>query len=233
MAIISANQETPSIGRYDRCLMSKFHLSIGDVIKDDINPSIMQLFRVSDKQIMISSNANLPNLLREWVKYYAEEEEENDINLVFYSSSARIIKARLELIGYSLANAKIAYCRYLDNEISRYKKLAESHDIDFYQSQLKILSSINLDKWLSIPKEIHDKELIQSRYKECFSFSCVDLNVTLRLVLEVLPENENVIYNVTDLILHEYFEIEEDLVKYASNISSQDYCNYYNRLVGK
>ena len=228
MAIISANQEISSIGRYDRCLMSKSHLSIKDVIKNDINPSIMQLFRVSDKQIMISSNANLPHLLREWVKYYAEEEEENDINIVFYSSSARIIKARLELIGYSLANAKIAYCRYLDSEISKCKKLAESHNKDFYQSQLKILSSINLDKWLSIPKEIHDKELIQSRYKECFSFSCVDLNVTLRLVLEVLPENENVIYNVTDLILHEYFDIEEDLVKYASNISSQDYCNYYN-----
>ena len=60
----------------------------------------------------------------------------------------------------------------------------------------------------------------QSRYDECFGFSCIDLNVTLRLVLEVLPENENVIYNVTDLILRGYFHIEEDLVKYASNISS-------------
>ena len=191
MAIISANQEISSIGRYDRCLMSKSHLSIEDVIKNDINPSIMQLFRVSDKQIMISSNANLPHLLREWVKYYAEEEEENDINIVFYSSSARIIKARLELIGYSLANAKIAYCRYLDSEISKCKKLAESHNKDFYQSQLKILSSINLDKWLSIPKEIHDKELIQSRYKECFSFSCGE---HLILALSINTYNENSIF---------------------------------------
>ena len=63
MAIISGNREISSIGKYDRCLISKFHLSIEDVIKDDINPSIMQLFRVSDKQIMISSNANLPHLL--------------------------------------------------------------------------------------------------------------------------------------------------------------------------
>ena len=137
--------------------------------------------------------------------------------MVFYSSPVKIIKERLELIGYSLTNAKRAYYRYLDSDISKYKKLAESRDSDFYQSQLKILSSISLDKWLSTPKEIYDKELTQSRYDECFGFSCIDLNVTLRLVLEVLPENENVIYNVTDLILCRYFDIKEDFVEYANN----------------
>ena len=208
--------------------MSEFYIGS---IEDDIDPSLMQLFRAPDKQIMTSSNANLPNHLRKWVKYYAEEydEEEDNINVVFYSSPARIIKERLELIGYSLTNAKRAYYHYLDSDISKYKKSAESRDSNSYQSQLKILSSINLDKWLSTPKEIYDKELTQSRYDECFGFSCIDLNVTLRLVLEVLPENENVIYNVTDLILRGYFHIEEDLVKYANNIlSSQDYYNYNN-----
>ena len=216
MTIISGNQEILSIESYEGCWVNEFYIGS---IKDDIDPSLMQLFRASDKQIMISSNANLPNHLREWVKYYAEEEneDEDDINVVFYSSPAKIIKERLELIGYSLTNAKRAYYRYLDSDISKYKKLAESRDSDFYQSQLKILSSISLDKWLSTPKEIYDKELTQSRYGECFGFSCIDLNITLRLVLEVLPENENVIYNVTDLILCRYFDIKEDFVEYANN----------------
>ncbi len=225
MAIISANQGISPVESYDGCWVSKFYIGS---IKDDIDHSLMQLFRASDKQIMKSSSINLPNHLREWVKYYAEEEKEDDVNVVFYSSPARIIKERLELVGYSLTTATIAYHRYLDGEISKYKKLAERSDINVYQSKLEILSSINLDKWLSTPKEIHDKELIQRRYEECFSFSCVDLNVTLRLVLEVLPENENVIYNVTDLILCQYFNIEADLVKYASNIYSPDYSNYFN-----
>jgi len=184
---------------YATCWVSEF--SIESSIEDDIDPSLMQLFCASDKQIMISSNANLPNQLREWVKCYAEEfydEEEDDINVVFYSSPAKIIKERLELIGYSLTNAKMAYCRDLDGEISN-----------------------SLDKWLSTPKAINDKEFAPSY--------CVDSNVTLRLVLEVLPEDENVIYNVTDLILCGYFNIEEDLVKYANNIlGSQDYYNYNN-----
>jgi len=154
MAIISSNQGISSIESYDGCWVSEFYIGS---IEDDIDPSLMQLFRASDKQIMISSNANLPNHLKEWVKYYAEEED--DINVVFYSSPARIIKERLELIGYSLTNAKRAYYRYLNGEISKYKKLAESRDSDFFRSEIKILSLISLDKWLSTPKEIHDKEL--------------------------------------------------------------------------
>jgi hypothetical protein len=228
------------MGSYAECWLSKFY--VGST-KNEIDPAIMQLFRASDKKIITSSKANLPNQLSRWVEYL---EEEDDINVVFYSCPARIIKSRLELIGYSLTNAKRAYSRYLDGEISRYEELAESGRGDFFESTLKILNSMSLDEWLSNLKDIHDKGLTHRRYKkgnddgslisymlsqDWYGFPGVDQNVALRLTLEILPENEDFVYDVTDLILSGDFDLEEDLVEYVSNISSQGYYNNGKRII--
>lgn len=222
------------MGGYAECWASKFY--VGST-KNDIDPSLMQLFRASDKNIITSNKANLPNQLSRWVE---NVEEEEDVNVVFYSAPARIVKARLELIGYSLANSKKAYSRYLDGEISRYEEWIEGSHGDAFQSTLEFLRSMTLEKWLSALKEIHDKGLKHNRYnrdnddgslisymlrEDWYGFPGVDLNVALRLALEVIPDDESFVYDVTDLILSEYFDIDEDLVEYASNISSQEYYN--------
>jgi hypothetical protein len=104
---------------------------------------------------------------------------------------------------------------------------------------------MSLDKWLSTLKEIHDKGLTHRGYRDkndgslisymlsedWYGFPGIDQNVALRLVLEILPEHENFVYDVTDLILSGYFDLEEDLVEYASNISSQDYYNNGKRII--
>jgi hypothetical protein len=226
------------MGSYAECWLSKFY--VGST-KNDIDRAIMRLFCASDKKIITSNKTNIPNQLSRWVEYL---EEEDDINVVFYSCPARIIKARLELLGYSLTNAKKAYFRYLDGEISRYEESAESGK-KYFEHTLKILNSMSLDEWLSTLKEIYDKGLTHRGYREkndgslisymlssdWYGFPGIDQNVALRLVLEILPENENFVYDVTDLILSGYFDLETDLVEYASNISSQDYYNNGKRII--
>jgi len=222
------------MGNYAECWASKFY--VGST-KNDVDPALMQLFCAADKKVITSNKANLPNQLSRWVEYIEEEE---DVNVVYYSAPARVVKARLELIGYSLANSKKAYTRYLDGEISRYEEWVEGSHGDAFQSTLSILREMNLEKWLSTLKEIHKKGLSHNRYgsdnndgtllsymlrEDWYGFPGVDLNVALRLALEVIPENENFVYDVTDLILSEHFNVDEDLVEYATNISSQDYYN--------
>jgi hypothetical protein len=229
------------MGNYAECWVSKFY--VGST-KDDVDPSLMQLFRSTDKQIIPSNKNNPPNQLSRWTRYI-EDEDEDDINVVLYSSPVRIIKDRLELIGYSLANAKKAYSRYLEGEISKYEEKIESHG-DFFQSTLKMLRSMSLDRWLATLKEIHEKCLTHNRYDrehtdgslisymlrhDWYGFPGVDLNVALRLILEIIPVDEDFVYDVTDLILCEYFDPTEDLVKYASNISSQDYYNNGKKII--
>jgi len=222
------------MGSYAECWASKFY--VGST-KNDVDPSLMQLFRATDRKLITSKKENLPNQLSRWVEYIEEEE---DVNVVFYSAPARVVKARLELIGYSLDNSKKAYARYLEGEISRYEEWIEKDHGDVFKPTLKILREMNLDKWLSTLKTIHDQGLTHNRYnrdnddgtllsymlrEDWYGFPGVDLNVALRLSLEVIPENENFIYDVTDLILSGYFEVDEDLVEYAANISSQEYYN--------
>lgn len=219
------------MGSYAECWVSKLYVGSS---KNDVDPSLMQLFRATDKKVITSNKANLPNQLSRWAEYIEE-----DVNVVFYSAPARVVKARLELIGYSLENSKKAYACYLDGEISRYEEWSEKGHGEAFKPTLNILREMDLDKWLSTLKKIHDQGLTRKKYSEdddgtllsymlredWHGFPGVDINVALRLALEVIPENENFIYDVTDLILGEYFDVCEDLVEYATNISLQEYYN--------
>jgi HEPN/Toprim N-terminal domain 1 len=228
------------MGDYAECWVRKFY--VGST-KDDIDPSLMQLFRSIDKKIIPSNKNNLPNQLSRWVRYI---EDCDNIDVVLYSAPVRIIKDRLDLIGYSLSNANKAYSRYLEGEISKYEEKIEDSHGDFFQSTLKMLRSMSLDRWLATLKEIHEKGLTHNRYDrehtdgslisymlrhDWYGFPGVDLNVALRLILEIIPADEDLVYDVTDLISSEYFDIEDDLVKYASNISSQDYYNNGKKII--
>lgn len=217
---------------------SKFY--VGSTEKDYIDPDLMQLFRSSDKKIITSNKSNPPNKLSRWVEYIQEEEDVENVNVVFYSASAKIIKDRLEIIGYSLDNAKKAYSCYLKNEIESYEESVAGNNGDVFKP-LDILRSMNVEVWLSTLIEIRDKGLSHKQYSrknddgsliaymltnDWYGFPGVDLNAALRLVLEIFPEDDECVYDVTDLILYEeYFKLDEDLVEYAVNISSQDYCN--------
>jgi hypothetical protein len=229
------------MGDYAECWVSKFYVGSTE---DDVDPSLMQLFRSTDKKFIPSNKSNLPNQLSRWACYV---DEDDDINVVFYSAPVRIVKDRLGLIGYSLANAKKAYSRYLEGEISKCEEKIEDSHGDFFQSTLKTLRSMSLDRWLATLKEIHQKGLTHNnRYKrddddgslisymlrhDWYGFPGVDLNVALRLALEIIPADEDFAYDVTDLISSGYFDIEDDLVEYSSNLSSQDYYNNGKRII--
>jgi hypothetical protein len=220
---------------------NKFH--VGST-KDEIDPDLLQLFRSSDKNIITANKKNLPNQSSRWVEY-VENIEEEDIYVVFYSASAKIIKDRLELIGYSLDNAKKAYSCYLKHGINSNEKYAieSGSSIDFYESKINILRSLSVEVWLSTLKEIYEKRLTYRQYsrknedscliaymlkEDWYGFPGVDLNAALRLVLEVIPEDNECVYDVTDLILAEYCELDEDLVEYAANTSFHGYYNNEN-----
>lgn len=217
----SENKGISPMGNFAECWVGEFY--IGST-KNNIDPSIMQLFRFSDKRIVTANKSNLPNQyqLRRWAADLEDLEDEDNIDIVFYSSPVKFVKERLELIGYSLTNAKKAYSYYLDNKVSFYEKLVDS-------SKIEILNSMNPDKWLLTLREIYENRLIQNGYEsqsdnnssvsymlgvDWYGCPATDLNIALRLALEVLPENENFVYDVTDLILCGYFDTEENLADY-------------------
>lgn len=193
----------------------------------------MQLFRATDKKILNSTIKNIPNQLSKWARHMQEEDE---VDVVFYSAPADAVKARLNLIGYSLENSKLLFERSLKGKISNTTERSKLLE-DLYQPELDVLHEFSIEKWLQNLEKIYLEKINLNEYskstdadnlllymlkEEWFGFPGIDSYAALRLVVEILPPSENLIYDVTDLILGGYYDIEEELAEYPAKISSED-----------
>jgi hypothetical protein len=241
------------MGSYAECWLSKFY--IGST-KNHADPSLMmQLFSSSDKKIIKSNKSNLPNPLSWWAEYIEEDEY---VDIIFYSAVAKVIKDRLDLIGYSMNTCKKAYNCYLENEIKRYEEYISGYDGEVFKETLDILKSMNLKIWFSSLKKIYDNELEHKQYpqennelehkqysqenddysiisymlkEELYGFPGGDINVALRLMLEILPEDDELIYDVTHLIRGGYYDFDEDIIENVINTNSQYYYDTGKRII--
>jgi len=197
----------------------------------------MQLFRSADKEVFQGKTADLPFQMHRWIK---DVDDDEIVTAVCYRAPVPIIRDRLELQGYTLELAKAVFTTSLQWEAKHYRQWAKRKHGELFQADAKILDSTDVDAWLAALHEIRRKGLRQqdlggdsSAYKdtligymldhEWYGYSGPDLNVGLRLALEVCSDSDELVYDVTDLILSEYFTPEDDLVKYASELSSSEY----------
>lgn len=221
------------MGSYAECWLGSFY--VGST-KNDIDPKLMTLFRASDKIVLNEKKGRLPNQLSRWIKYVEEEE---NIDVVYYSAPVEVIRDRLNLTGYTLETAKRSFSRCLEGELREHEERCEGKYAELYLPTLRILRDMNLDKWLFTLKEIYEKglehrgnwgpkeknaTLVDYMLEEdWYGFPGPDLNVALRLAIEVLPESENCIYDLTDLVLSGYYDIEDDFLQMALDLSSAEY----------
>lgn len=222
------------MGSYAECWLGSFY--VGST-KNDIDVGIMQLVRSSDKNIIRGKKSQLPIQMHRWTDHVDDDEE---VSVVYFQVPIRVIRDRLELRGYTLAVAKHAFTQNLLHEAAQYKEWSEGEHGEIFQSIAQILATTDVDAWLSALREIRRKGLDQyvsggrrlplgdslMEYmlnNDWYGYSGPDLNVALRLTLEVCDESDELIYDVTDLVLSEYFSAEDDLVEYALSLSSIDY----------
>ena len=92
------------MGSYSECWLGSFLFGME---KNDFSSSIISLFRAEDKQIVGQQSAGLPPVLEKYRESTLEYPDE-EANLVYYQAPSSVIKDRLEVTGYTLANAKDA-----------------------------------------------------------------------------------------------------------------------------
>lgn len=224
------------MGSYAECWLGSFY--VGST-KNDIDPSIMQLFRSSDKKVMPQTKKDIPLQLRSW----SESVEDDDvINVVYYGAPVHIIRDRLDLKGYVLNTCKAAFTDWVNSEILQLEEWSNTRHGDVFSEKINFLKLMNVDAWLSSLETIHSLNLKRRQYRQkpdeytgtligymlddnhgWYGFPGLDLNVALRLALEVLPSTEELIYDVTDLILSDYYSEGDDLVTMALEWSSSGY----------
>lgn len=66
---------------------------------------------------------------------------------------------------------------------------------------------------------------------EWYGFPGADVHAVLRLVLEGVPEAEELVYDITDLILSGYFDQDDDLVAYGVSLYSANYSTMARTIV--
>ena len=214
------------MGSYAECWFSSFYLGS---TKGQIDPSIIQLFRSSDKNKFTGTKSQIPLQSRHWLKHFDDNEE---IDVVYYSAPVNVIRDRLYLDGYTLETARVVFLESIRKEIEKYEEWSQKKHREAFLEPLKFLKMIDVDIWLLALKKIYTENLMPSRLTHqrkgydgtlisymldnpngWYGYPGLDLNVALRLTLEILPEADEFIYDVTDLIMGGYYSQDEDFVK--------------------
>lgn len=214
------------MGSYAECWLSSFYLGS---TKSQIDPSIIQLFRSSDKNKFTGTKSEIRLQSHHWLKRFDDDEE---IDVVYYSAPVKVIRDRLNLDGYTLDTSRVVFMESIMKEIEKYEEWSQKKHGEVFLEPLKYLKMMNVNVWQSTLKQIYDENLIPSRLphpkKEYdgtllsymldtpngwYGYPGLDLNVAIRLTLEILPEADEFIYDVTDLIMGGYYSQDEDLVK--------------------
>lgn len=232
------------MGSYAHCWLENFLIGSS---KNDIDPSLMSLFRSSDKRIVTDPNQEIPTQL----KHYQENQlEDPELKIVYYKANAVVIRERLNVLGYTLENANYAFLEWFKGQMNSLQEYIDKERVNekpekfslskIYGEEIDLITDITPEIWLDALNEIRKSKIEPNYYgryegphektiigymlsNEWYGFPGFDIKVPLRIILENANLNDNLIYDVTDLVWSEYFEDDEDLIEYSLQVSIAGY----------
>jgi hypothetical protein len=232
------------LGSYALCWLDDLYIGSS---KNDIDNELIALFRQQDRIIQAWPISDLPSHL----KHYRESlEEDPELKVIYFETPVNIVRDRLELFGYDLSTAKMAFCEWIAGEQKRaYERLDElgSRDVktkdllqEHYQKTCKILSELTPEIWIESLKQIHASGLKTNyigRYEgphedtvigymlsnNWYGYPGYDLYVPLRLALEAFEDGQRLLYDLTDLVWSGYFDYGDDFVEFGIRSSASEY----------
>jgi hypothetical protein len=223
------------MGAYAECWLDCLH--VGST-KYDFDFRLMQLFRNSDKRVRISALKTIEDPLPGWME---RDDHDEVVHFVYYSAPIGVIRDRLELQGYTLSTTKRAFMQNIRLQATKYAELIERME-DYYDNRVKLLKSVNVDKWLAALGEIKrsgrgtptrhlvhksgvNLESFMLEEEQWYGFSGADLYIPLRLALETCDGTENLVYDLTDLVEQGYIGDDEDCVAASSELATGEYAS--------
>lgn len=226
------------MGSYAQAWLGNFFVGSS---KNEIDPSIIHLFRRSDKRVVSSlQTRDLPKRLQDVIAQF--EGHEDPFDLVYYSIPTRVLRDRLELFGYTIVNCRQAF------EIAVADEISTRRDWGHVSVDLPVLEALTPDVWCDGLRSIAKSGLQPNFYgrfdrndvtplerymlsEEWYGLPGVDRNIGLRLALEVTEEAEEFIYDVTDLVLGEYYQPDDDLVSYGFRDAANEFTAWAKTIV--
>ncbi len=143
------------MGSYGECWLGSLY--VGGT-RNDIDDSILQLFRATDKRHSRCATKDWPHPGRRWV---SQSEPDEEVDVVYYSAPAWVVKERLDLKGYTLTTAKAAWTESVRAEANGWSDRQSDHPElqEYYSSNLRLLGSLEADQWMDALRDIKRRGL--------------------------------------------------------------------------
>lgn len=225
------------MGSYAELRVGDFYLTS---TKNDIDPTLMTLFRESDRVVSRGPPDLFPR--ERMTGDPLELEDAEPVDHVRYRCVVRHAIDRLDLAGFTREVASRGFARGLE---ARLRDLARwSRDYaDLVGAEVAVLRGLTLDDWIDGIREISARGLRPSfrddencvslppllNYMLCqhghdaYGFPGYEYRHFLRLVLEGFDSEAEVAYDLTDLVLGGWVESTDELVAAAESTLSRDF----------
>ena len=208
--------------------------------KNDIDPTVMTLFRESDRQVIRRPSTEFKT--ERGSENYYDFEDDDSVDFVRYACSAAHAIDRLELAGFTRQVAAAGFARGLTQKVAQYDELRREHP-DLFDDESLVLHDLDLDRWIGGIRTIHDLGLLPMvrndkgceslspllNYMVCeegyewYGFPGSEHRHFLRLVLEGFDPGAPVVYDLTHLALGGWVDSSADLVAVADSMLAQDF----------
>ena len=176
--------------------------------KDDIDPTFMMLFRESDKRV---HQATLDEIASRYVVEAPLDASADRVTIVEYACSTSVARDRLELLGFSRNAAEAQFREGIQEEIARCEGLEPL--ATYY---LPALRQMTMENWVTCLSQIGRKGLKKRRVvdgtparrrglmsylltHDLYGYPGDPLHF-LRLLVDVCPGKDELVYDVTDLV---------------------------------
>ena len=206
--------------------------------RNDINPGIMALFQSTDKQVEIVG----PETARVAEEYVGDDYPDDEIvPMVKYVCSARAAKDRFDLMGFLRQVAEAGFHQGLLEEVARFEDLAERSG-DLFGQSLEVLRELSVEEWLGGIRQIKEQRLkplsfrdpvpaqypptlqymLRGRGGDWYGFPGFEHRHMIRLALDACSDSDDLVYDLTDLVMGGWINEEDDQVAYANEVLSSD-----------
>jgi HEPN superfamily Toprim-like protein len=208
--------------------------------KNEINPLLMTLFREAEKRVRrvrFDSQEASPYV-------QVEDEPSAELEIVKYSASSKVIRDRLELMGFTMPTALAIFEKAVRAERVRHRetieRLRQALGPDFEDNDGPVLERLTAAEWMEGLRSIRDRGLHAThrddpslgelppvtRYmlihpSRWLGFPSYEIRHAVRMALEVCAEDE-VIYDLTDLVLGQVVEATDDMVAHGDWLLTED-----------
>lgn len=216
-------------------------LSLGST-RNDIDSGLIWLFRPSDKRVERINWRDRGRLSQHVSEEYLNDyNENNQFTLIQYKCTAAVARDRLEIKGFTLDVAKARFQASLQSHIRKLREFSVRTDV--FENRIQLLESLTLKDWLTAFARIREQGLtaesldeipsaesqlpllryMLSESRDYFGYPGFDFRHFVRLIIEVVPLHEEIIYDLSDLVGGGWVDDADDLITLAESLIDEDF----------